>query len=189
MSHNSHNSAPRAKEEQGTPIPIGVPGSQRPGGGYLGREGATGRQTESEARFQPESADFVGSQVTMRGIEAPPNSLVMQSSMTGHFSQSPFSSMRPTPGGGSNPPPNTPAQASKLQQMMAAAGGDVPTHSFVCRRTCGMDDVSETDEHENEAMDQDMEDEFSPSCSNPSSFRHDSRHMTNDESEDMFKMD
>ncbi|KAJ2084905.1 hypothetical protein GGI01_000350 [Coemansia sp. RSA 376] len=170
-------------DKQILPIPISMTGGLR-SGAYTGSEAGTSRHLEARPRFPPGSP----------GTEAPPNSLATQPL---YLNQGSLGDGK-LAGGGWNAPPNTPAQPNKLQQMMANAGvgsgsmqgystSNVPTHSFVEKKTCGMAKVREADE--DEQMDQDMEAECSPDSSNHSSFRQDIRHMPNDGSENMFMMD
>ncbi|KAJ2477757.1 hypothetical protein IWW47_006172 [Coemansia sp. RSA 2052] len=155
---------------------------------FLRVDFAKGHHAETESRFLPGSADFAGSHSNAPGIDPPPNSLATPSS---HLGQGSFGGGRFATGGW-NAPPNTPAQASKLQQMMAGSAqghSDVPTSSFIEKRTRGMANVSEADEDDPMDQDMDMDDEFSPDCSNQSSFRQDAHHMPSDEPEDMFRME
>ncbi|KAJ2634748.1 hypothetical protein GGF44_003468 [Coemansia sp. RSA 1694] len=178
----------RPGDQQRTPIPIRMPSGQLFGNTNISKDFAKGHHAETESRFLPGSADFAGSHSNAPGIDPPPNSLATPSS---HLGQGSFGGGRFATGGW-NAPPNTPAQASKLQQMMAGSAqghSDVPTSSFIEKRTRGMANVSEADEDDPMDQDMDMDDEFSPDCSNQSSFRQDAHHMPSDEPEDMFRME
>ncbi|KAJ2746400.1 hypothetical protein GGI20_001396 [Coemansia sp. BCRC 34301] len=194
----TNTALPLSGASQKTPIPIDMSGTQQrvpipikmPSGQLFGSS-STKTGKEPESRFSPGSVDPAGSHSNSHDIRAPPNSLVTPSSLLGQGS---FAAA-----GGLNAPPNTPAQPSKLHQMMAGAGlgsgavkgySNVPTSSFVEKMSRGMANVSEADENEPVDQDADMDiDEFSPDFSNQSSFRQDSRPMSSDESEPIFRME
>ncbi|KAJ2733050.1 hypothetical protein IW152_003373 [Coemansia sp. BCRC 34962] len=182
-----------SEDKQTTPIPIGIAGGQR-FSAYTGREAGTSRRQESDSRLPPGSADSVGSHFAMQGIEAPPNSLVAAPL---HIGPGSLGGSR-FAGGGCNAPPNTPAHVSLLPQTMANAGvgpgpvqefgtGNLPTNSFIEKKTCSMGRVREDAEAEH--MFQNMNIEFSPGSSSRSSFHQDSPRMTGEDSEYMFPMD
>ncbi|KAJ1887569.1 hypothetical protein LPJ66_009045, partial [Kickxella alabastrina] len=132
------------------------------------------------------------------GINAPPNSYAVPSSLASQMIPN-SANLTARLSGGFNPPPNTPAQGSKLHQIMGGIDGSLGTHhgqeygigqvpsgSFIDRRIHAFEQVGEADEDD---MDQDM-DNHSPNSISPGSFHHSgSHHMSNKGPDDIFEME